>query len=96
MLRVLLGGKTWVFVTTGHKVVPMAAWDGEPMGIGQAWTVMLVLPEPRDRLECGGMPLCPCRAGSRDALSQAGVLERQGAAPWLQHQNLLELKWQQH
>lgn len=38
MLRVLVGGKVWVFVTAGHKVVPIAVWDGEPMGIGEAWT----------------------------------------------------------
>lgn len=38
VLRVLLGGEVWVCVTTGHKVVPKAACDGKPMGIGQAWT----------------------------------------------------------
>lgn len=38
---------------------------------------MLVPPELRDGLECGGMPLCLSRAGSRDALSQAGILEWQ-------------------
>lgn len=38
VLRVLLGWRVWVCVTTGHRVVPVAACNGKPVGIGQAWS----------------------------------------------------------
>lgn len=38
MLSVPLGWKVWVCVTSGHRIVSMAVYDGKPMGIGKAWT----------------------------------------------------------
>lgn len=38
MLRVPLGWKVWVCVTTGHRVVPMAVYDEKHMTTGHAWT----------------------------------------------------------
>lgn len=38
MLRVPLGWKVWVCVTTGHRIVLMAVYDEKHVSTGHAWT----------------------------------------------------------